>query len=157
MWHFSLLLVSNLLDALWSAETFRDIIPTNQCNTKLNHDLITYPFPRLAPAAYLSFEIWLVYSVISLCSYHRQSWRAEFTIKTWNFLTWRVIEAVNSQRRICRFFWNLNAPPKDCISGKFAHILQVVPDGILALKFRGARIHPIIMWPFAAVAVVFTP
>ena len=28
------------------------------------------------------------------------------------------------------FFLNVGAPPKDAISGKFALILQVVPDGI---------------------------
>ena len=28
------------------------------------------------------------------------------------------------------FFWNVGAPRKDAISGKFAHILQVVPNGI---------------------------
>lgn len=40
-------------------------------------------------------------------------------------------------------FWNLFAFPKDAISGKFAYILQVVPDGIFALKFQGAHMYPI--------------
>ena len=33
------------------------------------------------------------------------------------------------------FFLKVGASPKDAIAGKFAHILQVVLDGIFAWKF----------------------